>query len=120
MTEQSNKRLEDLLEGVEGWLPLEDARYLCELAREAPADIVEIGCYRGRSTIALSLGASQSAHDDRLCVERQPVAADIRTGQCDPGAECSDLSTFSHAERATLVFFGRQATTWSIDGAGDA
>lgn len=53
-------RLEQLLEGVEGWLPLEDAWYLCECATRASAAIVEIGAYRGRSTISLGHGAAQS------------------------------------------------------------
>jgi hypothetical protein len=45
---------------VEGWLPLPDASLLRTLASQATADIVEIGCYRGRSTIALCCGAAES------------------------------------------------------------
>jgi predicted O-methyltransferase YrrM len=52
--------LEDLLRGVEGWLPFNEARFLCELAGEATADIVEVGCYRGRSTIALCVGSADN------------------------------------------------------------
>lgn len=52
--------LQRLLEGVDGWLPLPEARFLRDLARAAHYDIVEIGCYRGRSTIALCCGALES------------------------------------------------------------
>lgn len=52
--------LRQLLEGVEGWLPLPEAGLLRDLAKFAQEDIVEIGCYRGRSTIALCCGAMES------------------------------------------------------------
>jgi SAM-dependent methyltransferase len=50
------------IEGVEGWLTEGQARLLFETAREVPADgtIVEIGSFRGRSTIVLALGADPS------------------------------------------------------------
>ena len=45
--------------GVEGWLSDDQARVLWERARAVPAGgrIVEIGSYRGRSTIVLARGA---------------------------------------------------------------
>lgn len=52
--------LQRLLEGVDGWLPLPEAYLLRDLAEATQADIVEIGCYRGRSTIALCCGATES------------------------------------------------------------
>lgn len=44
--------------GVEGWLAREEAMLLFQLARQTEHGcIVEVGSYRGRSTIALALGA---------------------------------------------------------------
>lgn len=37
-------------------MPLREACFLRDLAASAPGNIVEIGCYRGRSTIALATG----------------------------------------------------------------
>lgn len=49
------------LSGVEGWLDFEMAWVLHELARDFPAStphitVIEVGCWKGRSTIALALG----------------------------------------------------------------
>lgn len=51
------------VEGVEGWLAREEAALLLELAAavEPGLAIVEIGNYRGRSTVALALGAARGA-----------------------------------------------------------
>jgi predicted O-methyltransferase YrrM len=48
-----------LIDSIEGWLSLDEARALRSLAREVPAtrSIVEIGSYRGRSTVALAFGS---------------------------------------------------------------
>jgi predicted O-methyltransferase YrrM len=48
-----------LVEGIEGWLAPEEIRLLIGCAARVPAAaaIVEIGNYRGRSTVALALGA---------------------------------------------------------------
>lgn len=49
----------DTVESVEGWLARPEARLLAELAETIapPHCAVEIGNYRGRSTVALGLGA---------------------------------------------------------------
>ena len=49
------------IDGVEGWLSEDQARRLWNAAREvkAPAQIVEIGSFRGRSTIVLSRAAAE-------------------------------------------------------------
>lgn len=49
----------DLIESVEGWLAREEAALLMDLAAAVPAReaVVELGNYRGRSTVALALGA---------------------------------------------------------------
>src|SRR5262245_54249429 len=50
-----------VLDGVEGWLTLAQAQRLHDAAAAvAPTGrIVEIGSFRGRSTIALALGAAE-------------------------------------------------------------
>lgn len=55
----SRSALRDFLASVDGWLSLREAMVLYELARCVPAsgEIVEIGSYKGRSTIALAYGA---------------------------------------------------------------
>ena len=50
---------------IEGWLSAREAGLLYDLARAARQPIVEIGCWRGRSTAALALG-SAAGH-------RQPI-----------------------------------------------
>jgi predicted O-methyltransferase YrrM len=57
---ESDDALKRMLEGVDGWLPLPEAYLLRDLAKAVQNDIVEIGCYRGRSTIALCCGAMES------------------------------------------------------------
>ena len=49
------------LDGVDGFLRDDEAQLLYDLAQSVPAGqtIVEIGSYRGRSTIALALGAPE-------------------------------------------------------------
>lgn len=49
----------DIVMGIEGQITRSEARVLADLTEEVPADslIVEIGTYRGRSTIALAFGS---------------------------------------------------------------
>ncbi len=53
----------ELVETVDGWLAREEIELLMEHAARVPADqsIVEVGNYRGRSTVALALGARRGA-----------------------------------------------------------
>jgi predicted O-methyltransferase YrrM len=52
-----------LVESIEGWLFGEEIELLIELAAGVPCAqaVVEIGNYRGRSTVALALGARRGA-----------------------------------------------------------
>jgi predicted O-methyltransferase YrrM len=45
------------LETIEGWLTANEARCLYDAAQAARLGLVEIGSYRGKSTVALALGA---------------------------------------------------------------
>ncbi len=52
-----------LVESIEGWLDGEEIQLLIDLAAAVPCTqaVVEIGNYRGRSTVALVLGARRGA-----------------------------------------------------------
>jgi predicted O-methyltransferase YrrM len=53
----------DVVEGVEGWLAREEAALLMDLAAAVPAGqvVVELGNYRGRSSVALALGSREGS-----------------------------------------------------------
>lgn len=48
--------LEEILHEVHGWLGIDEAELLYNLARDAKGSVIEIGSYHGRSTIALAKG----------------------------------------------------------------
>jgi predicted O-methyltransferase YrrM len=81
---------------VEGWLSAEQARRLFDRARAVPAPgrIVEIGSFRGRSTIILALAATQGveliAIDPHLGSDRGPREIDRQ-----PEAGIADVETFA-------------------------
>jgi MMP 1-O-methyltransferase len=80
---QSN--LEEVLRNVPGWLTIEEAVMIFELARDSPAEgtVVELGSYLGRSTICLALGVSE--RKDKF---RSVISVDPHTGseEHQPGA----------------------------------
>ena len=51
------KAYDSAIEEIDGWMSPEELRWLHEQASEY-ASVVEIGCWKGRSTAALSLGCS--------------------------------------------------------------
>ena len=71
---KNKKPLNVTLEGVEGWVKPEEAQLLWQFARGSSEAIVEIGCYRGRSTIALALGAYEAKGSDALVYSVDPHA----------------------------------------------
>jgi Methyltransferase domain len=55
---------------IEGWLPLDGALLLYELARQVSSGcIVEVGSYRGRSTVALARGSAAGSNVPVYAVE---------------------------------------------------
>jgi predicted O-methyltransferase YrrM len=59
---EDRAELQSALEGVEGWLYLDEARALYETVRSLPSGtviVVEIGSWKGRSTIALALAVKR-------------------------------------------------------------
>ena len=61
----------ELAASVEGWLAREEIALLIELAAGVPASraIVEVGNYRGRSTVALALGALRGARAQVVSID---------------------------------------------------
>lgn len=79
----------DTIMGVEGLLGQEEAALLFNRARHASLGIVEIGSYRGRSTVALALGSKAG--------NSVPVVA------IDPHETTNDGLTIGPADRAALL-----------------
>lgn len=115
----SYAELETALNNVDGWLGLEDAAFLYEEALSANGPIVEIGAFRGRSTIALALGGRQSGS---LVYSIDPHA-DFegifggRFGPMDREAYYRNILNAGVAENAALVNLpsSQVATSWRIE-----
>jgi hypothetical protein len=99
------------IEPVPGWLTPAQARRLWEAARSlrAPAQIVEIGSFRGRSTIVLALasgaGVQLVAIDPHLGGDRGPQEYGERPqlGEADHDAFTANLERAGVAERVRHV-----------------
>ncbi len=52
-----------LVESVPGWLRPEDAEKLYKLAHDTSGPILEVGTYRGKSTILMALAAKEAGHE---------------------------------------------------------
>ena len=109
------------IEGVEGWLSDDQARRLWDAGREvaAPGRIVEIGSFRGRSTIVLSRAAAEGVE----IVAIDPHGGGDRGPQeIDPDAERGneDNRTFNaNLERAGVAGRVRHVRRMSNDALGD-
>jgi predicted O-methyltransferase YrrM len=96
---------------VEGWLTEAQARRLDAAARRVPAGgrVVEIGSFRGRSTIVLARAAAPDvevvAIDPHLGSDRGPqeIAADAPLGESDLVAFRANLARFGVLERVRHV-----------------
>ena len=91
-------RLEDALEGVDGWLALGEARKLKQLViahpKQGPLTVVEIGSWKGRSTIALSLGLKERGPDSGTV-----YAIDPHTGSKEHREQLGEVDTFAEFEQ---------------------
>lgn len=70
------KRLEEILK-VPGMLTRDEVEYLCRLGRESPGTgvIVEIGSWKGKSTISLALGSMAARSEKVYAVDpHKPLA----------------------------------------------
>ena len=91
---------------VEGWLTDDQAQRLRARASEARGLVVEIGSFRGRSTIVLaSAAASVVAIDPHAGSDRGPqeIAADTARGDEDHKAFVANLARAGVAERVRHV-----------------
>src|SRR5688500_4764337 len=99
------------IDGVDGWLSEDQARRLWDAAREvrAPAQIVEIGSFRGRSTIVLALAAAEGvrvvAIDPHAGGDRGPqeIAPEAERGNADHDAFRANLARAGVEGRVTHV-----------------
>lgn len=99
------------IDGVEGWLTRAQARALWDAARHVSADgtIVEIGSFRGRSTIVLALAAGERARllaiDPHGGGDRGPqeISPDQPRGDLDHAAFRANLERAGVADRVTHV-----------------
>jgi hypothetical protein len=115
------------IERVPGWLTLSQARRLWDAARaqRAPAQIVEIGSFRGRSTIVLALAAADGvqlvAIDPHLGGDRGPREYGDRpdVGQADHEAFAANLQHAGVAERVRHVRGFSQEALDDVSGAID-
>ena len=107
-----------LIDGVEGWLSDGQARMLWDAGRavRAPGRIVEIGSFRGRSTIVLASAAAPGveliAIDPHGGSDRGPqeIEADAQRGNADNETFESNLSRAGVRDRVRHVrMFAREA-----------
>jgi hypothetical protein len=92
--------------GVEGWLTEAQARRLFDCARRASGTVVEIGSFRGRSTIVLALAAGRVvAIDPHAGSDRGPqeFAPDAARGDADSEAFLANLEAAGVRDRVRYV-----------------
>ena len=81
--------LEAALEHVEGWLYLDEALALYEVVRllpEGPVTVVEIGSWKGRSTIALGLAVMARGSGRVFAIDPHNGEKLTGTGPLEPGS----------------------------------
>jgi hypothetical protein len=116
-------RARSAIEPVPGWLTAAQARRLWDAAGSlrAPAQIVEIGSFRGRSTIVLALAAADGVHvvaiDPHLGGDRGPQEYGDRpdVGEADHEAFAANLRLAGVAGRVRHV---RRFSQEALDDVG--
>jgi predicted O-methyltransferase YrrM len=113
--EREFRRVWPVVDSIEGWLPLSEAKWLFSVAHSLPkhANIVEIGSYKGRSTCCLALGCRGS--------ERRVFAVDSFDGGPDLPKADSLPSFLQNLESCGLTNYveaivglsGHVAKSWS-------
>jgi hypothetical protein len=75
----------DAVDGTPGMLSLDEAALLYHLARQLKSgSIVEVGSYRGRSTVALALGAQSGGNRPVYAIEPHEQFVGVLGGQFGP------------------------------------
>lgn len=110
---------------IDGWMPEPALEALMELAATVPAesDIVEIGSYRGRSTVALALGARRGGGARVFTCDPHHPAQGVRGGSFGPADRAClyrNLLDAGVTESVCCVALEstRVATTWPTDSVG--
>lgn len=114
-------------QGVEGWMTDAQARRLYDRAGAltAPARIVEIGSFRGRSAIVLASGASDGVEvvciDPHLGSDRGPqeIAEDHDLGDADVAVFRANLERAGVADRVRHVRARSQEALDAVEGGVD-
>lgn len=111
----------DLVETVEGWLAREEAALLMALAAEVPAGAVtvEIGNYRGRSTVALALGAARGAGGQVVSVDPHLPFVGPRGGRFgheDQAHLYANLTRAGVGAQVSVVCLGSRAVAAGWEG----
>jgi len=90
---------------AEGQVSQAECEKLMELARETPSGtvIVEIGSYRGRSTIALALGARLGAHNRVYAIDPHVEFRGVLGGEFGPADQAALYANLAHAGVGELV-----------------
>jgi hypothetical protein len=104
---------------VEGWLTDDQARRLSARAAEARGIVVEIGSFRGRSTIVLASAAPEVvAIDPHAGSDRGPqeIAADAARGAEDHEAFKANLARAGVAHRVRHVRRASAEALGAVDG----
>jgi predicted O-methyltransferase YrrM len=112
------------IEDVEGWLSDDQARRLWQRAQELSenASIVEIGSFRGRSTILLALaapsGAVVTAIDPHAGGDRGPqeIRADSERGEQDNLSFAANLDAAGVADRVQHIRMQSDQALGSVSG----
>jgi predicted O-methyltransferase YrrM len=94
-----------LVETIEGWLSREEIALLLERAAAVPRGqvIVEIGNYRGRSTVALALGARRGAGARVVSIDPHVEFTGPRGGRFGPEDQAQLYANLTRAGVGALV-----------------
>ncbi len=124
MTSESFEAALAAVAGVEGWMTDAQARRLWDRAAalSAPARVVEIGSYRGRSAVVLARaappGVAVIAIDPHAGNDRGPqqIEGTRDEGQADHEAFIANLERTGVCDRVEHVRLASQAALGSVDG----
>ena len=111
----------DLAESVEGWMSRDEIALLHDLAARVPREqcVVEIGNYRGRSTVALALGARDGRGADVVSIDPHVEFTGPRGGRFgreDMAHLYANLARTGVGDRVRVVTLASAAVARAWDG----
>jgi hypothetical protein len=99
-----NERIRREVSSVEGYLSLDEAQLLFELASQvSDGCIVEVGSYRGRSTVALALGSLHGSNVPVYAIEPHEVFTGVLGGRFGPGDRAEFFKNMLRTNCAEIV-----------------